>query len=313
MNVFEGLETIPTPFARSTVAIGTFDGVHVGHQAIIRAAVADARAHGRPALVFTFDRHPAELIAPERLPGYLTTPAQRNHLIAEQGADGLVIARFDSSLRERSPDEFVRDILKGLLGAEAIVEGSNFRFGKGAAGDTAYLERAQEEFGFTLHVLEPVRVGGEPASSTRVRDCLRSGNIAAAETLLGHPYWLAGTVVEGQKLGRTLGYPTANLAPTYRQVVPADGIYAGLARLADGRTFGAACSLGDRPTIEGAGRSIEAYLLDFDADLYGQEMELRFLQRLRLEEKFDSLEALTAQMARDVEQTRAILVQTNAF
>jgi riboflavin kinase/FMN adenylyltransferase len=304
MNVFEGLETIPAPFPAASVAIGAFDGIHVGHQAIIRAAVEDAGSHGRLALVFTFDRHPEELLRPDRAPDYITTPAQRQRLIADLGADGLVVARFDESLARLSPEEFVRTVLKGCLGAQAVVVGENFRFGKGRAGDVAYLESAQAEFGFTLRALPPVLVDGEPASSTRVRECLRAGNFAEAEAVLGHPYWLAGTVITGQKLGRTLGYPTANLALTVRQVVPADGIYAVRARLDDGRPFGGACSIGNRPTIAGAGRSIETYLLDFNEDIYGRGLELRFVRWLRGEERFDSLEALTAQMARDVEEAR---------
>ncbi len=306
MNVFEGLETIPKPFATSTVAIGTFDGVHVGHQAIIRAAVADAHAQGRPALVFTFDRHPAELLAPGHAPAYITTPAQRIRLIAGLGAAGLVIARFDTRFSQLTPEAFVRDILKDLLGAQAIVVGTNFRFGRGRAGDVAYLERQQAAFGYTLRALEPVLVGGVPASSTRVRERLQAGDIAEAEAVLGHPFWLEGTVVAGQKLGRILGYPTANLQLTYRQVVPADGIYAVCATLDDGRQLGGACSIGDRPTVEGAGRAIETYLFDFDEDIYGRAMELRFLKRLRPEAKFDSLEALKAQMANDVADARAI-------
>jgi riboflavin kinase / FMN adenylyltransferase len=307
MRVFEGLEAVTTPFADSTVAIGTFDGVHLGHQAILRTAVADARRHSRPALVFTFDRHPAELLRPDRAPAMLTTPPQRNALIAAQGADGLVIARFTPELAELSPDEFVGGILKGLLGARAIVEGTNFSFGKDRAGNLAYLRRVQAQFYFELHALEPVMVDGSPASSTRVRELLAAGDAAEAEAVLGHPFLLAGTVVIGQRLGRQLGYPTANLALTYRQMVPGDGIYAVRAILDDGRTFDGACSIGNRPTVEGAGRSIETYLFDFNEDIYGRGMELRFVQCLRPEEKFASLDALIEQIARDVEQARAIL------
>lgn len=308
MILFEGLETLLTPFPRSTVAIGTFDGVHIGHQTVIRAAVEDARAHERPALVFTFDRHPQELLAPERAPHYLTTPAQRTRLIAQLDADGLVVARFDTRLSELSPETFLRDILKGMLGAEAIVVGTNFCFGKNRAGDIAYLEAKQSEFDYALHAFESVMVDGIPASSTRIRERLRAGDITEAEKVLGHPYWLAGTVVQGQQLGRQLGYPTANLALTVRQEVPADGIYAVRVTLDDGREIGGACSIGNRPTIEGAGRSIETYLLDFSEDIYGRSMEIRFLQRLRAEEKFDSLDALKVQMALDVEETRRVLL-----
>lgn len=307
MDIFEGIETIKTPFPRATVAIGTFDGVHVGHQELLRVAVEDARFFVRPALVFTFDRHPQELLAPERAPAYLTTPAQRNNLIAETGADGLVVARFDLALSQLSPDAFVKTILKQKLGAEAIVVGENFGFGRGRAGNADYLRGVEEKFGFTLHAIPPVLVDSAPASSTRVRELLHAGDIAAAERILGHPYFLAGTVVEGQKLGRQLGYPTANLALTTRQAIPADGIYAVLATLDDGRTFGGACSIGDRPAVPGAGRAIETYLFDFEEDIYGRGIELRFVRRLRPEWRFDSLDALTVQIGRDVAEAKEIL------
>jgi riboflavin kinase/FMN adenylyltransferase len=307
MNLFEGLESVPNPFPSATVAIGTFDGVHIGHQAIIRAAVEDARAHTRPALVFTFDRHPKEIVAPDQVPPYLTTPEQRRRLIADLGADALIVARFDKALSQLFPDEFVETILQAKLGAKAVVVGQNFGFGRERAGNVAYLEQAQARFDFTLRAIEPVLMDGTPVSSTRIRDCLQSGDIRSAERLLGHPYLLAGTVVAGQRLGRQLGYPTANLALTYRQAVPADGIYAVYLHLSDGRIQPGACSIGSRPTVEGAGRAIETYLLDFDEDLYGQGVEIRFVERLREERKFESLEALVAQMARDVAQARRIL------
>jgi riboflavin kinase/FMN adenylyltransferase len=309
MKLFEGLDTISQPIPRSTVAIGTFDGIHVGHRAIIRTAVEDAKAHDRPALVFTFDRHPAELLAPDRAPAYLTTPEQRNRLISDLKADGLIVARFDLSLSQLSPDTFVEQILKAKLGAEAVVVGTNFAFGKGRAGDTDYLKAAQKRYGFTLHALEPVYVGDAPASSSRIRELLQSGRFLEAEEVLGHPYWLSGRVVEGQKLGRKLGYPTANLELTCRQAVPSDGIYAVRARLEDGREFGGACSIGSRPTIPGAGRSIETFLFDFNENLYGRGMELRFIQFLRAEAKFESLDALIVQMERDVAQAKMILME----
>jgi len=308
MNVFDGLGTLTDPITSSTVAIGVFDGIHVGHQAIIKEAVADAHSHDRRAVVFTFDRHPAELLAPDRAPDYLATPEQRSQLIADLGVDDLVVAAFDRALAGLSPEEFVDHILHDKLGAKTIVVGVDFAFGRNRSGNVAYLEDAQRRYGYTLRPLKPVTVSGAPASSTRVRELLKSGAIDEAEQVLGHGYWLAGTVVEGQKLGRQLGYPTANLARTCRQVVPLDGIYAVWARLADGKTVAGACSVGDRPTIEGAGRSIETYLLDFDEDLYGQPIEIRFVKRLRAEEKFDSLDALKAQMAKDVEAARDALI-----
>jgi riboflavin kinase / FMN adenylyltransferase len=307
MKLFDGLETVVPPFTASTVAIGTFDGIHVGHQAIIRTAVSDAAAHERPSLVFTFDRHPAELLAPDRAPAYLTTPQQRNRMVADLGVSGLIVAAFDHELANLTPGEFVDGILRARIGARTIVVGSNFVFGKNRAGDVAYLDAAQKEYGYKLVALDPVIVDGSPASSTRVRELLRGGEIAEAERVLGHPYRLAGTVVEGRKLGRKLGYPTANLALTCRQVVPQDGIYAVMALLDDGRTVHGACSIGERPTIADAGRSIETYLLDFREDIYGRTVEIQFVERLRGEQKFDSLEALTRQIAIDVEQVRSLL------
>ena len=307
MKLFEGLEPLAAPFGPSTVAIGTFDGIHVGHQAIIKAAVQDAAAHNRASIVFTFDRHPAELLAPDRAPDYLTTSEQRNRYVADLGVDGLVIAEFDRALAKLSPEDFVARILISRLGARSIVVGANFAFGKNRAGDIGFLEAAQQRYDFSLCALDPVVIAGSPASSTRVRELLRSGKIEEAEQVLGHPYWLAGKVVEGQKLGRKLGYPTANLDLDCRQVVPLDGIYAVRVRLDDGRLIQGACSIGDRPTVAGAGRSIETYLLDFDEDIYGRSMEVRFVQRLREEQKFESLDALIQQMEKDVQLARQAL------
>jgi riboflavin kinase/FMN adenylyltransferase len=307
MKLFHGLETLGEPPVPATVAIGTFDGIHVGHQAIIRTAVEDATAHRRISLVFTFDRHPADLLAPGRAPDYVTTPAQRNEVIEELGVDGLVVAAFDHALAQLTPDEFVDRVLRSALGAETVVVGENFAFGHNRSGNVDFLRAAQGGYGYRLVALPPVIVHGSPASSTRVRDLIHGGRMDEAEAVLGHPFWLVGEVVEGRKLGRELGYPTANIDRLWRQAVPADGIYAVQARLDDGRVLPGACSIGDRPTIAGAGRSIETYLLDFDEDLYGRTMELRFVRRLRHELKFDSLDALKTQMARDVIEAREIL------
>ncbi len=309
MRVYEGLETLPESFSASTVAVGTFDGVHVGHHEIIRHAIADAKAGGRKSVVFTFDRHPAELLAPDRVPGYLTTPSQKIRWLSALKPDALLIARFDRDFSELSPETFLKGILKERLGAAAIVVGTNFLFGKARAGDREYLAENQSRFDYTLHALEPILLDDAPASSTRIRECLRAGEIAEAEGMLGHPFLLAGTVVKGQQLGRKLGYPTANLSLEVAQVVPLDGIYAVEAYLQDGRKFGGACSIGNRPTIEKAGRSIETYLFDFDEDIYETTMEVRFVRRLRAEAKFESLEALITQIDEDVRQAKEILTR----
>ncbi len=306
MRLYEGLEAITSPFADTTVAIGTFDGVHVGHQAIIRTAIEDARNHQRESVVFTFDRHPSEIIAPARAPDYLTTPVQRNSLMESIGTDALVVVHFDQALSELEPEAFVRDILKTTLGAQCIVVGQNFYFGHERRGNPAYLESIRNIYDFDLKVLEPVLIGGKQASSSRIREELRAGKVDEAERVLGHPYWLAGEVVEGQRLGRKLGYPTANLALTFRQVVPKDGIYAVEVLLDGVRRLYGACSIGSRPTVEGAGRSIETYLFDFDEDIYGHVLELRFHKRLRDELKFNSLDELVIQIDKDVVQAKEI-------
>lgn len=307
MRISAGLESIRNPIAACSVAIGVFDGVHRGHQALIRNAVADAHAAEHESVVLTFDRHPAELIAPDRAPEYISTPDQQRALFAEMEVDHLVIARFDERFRDLSPESFLRLVVIGVLGAAAVFVGSDFRFGCEQAGDAAYLREAQERLGFKLHVLEPVLSGGERVSSTRIRDLIRSGDLVSAREALGHPFLLTGTVVEGARLGRTLGYPTANLVPTTRQVVPANGIYA-CRVFVDGRTCRAATSIGLRPTVsDDVERTIEAFLLDFDGDLYGRTLDVEFVARLRDEERFDSLTELVRQIADDVSEVERLL------
>ncbi len=307
MKIYEGLESITPPLPRSTVAIGTFDGVHLGHQAIIRTAVEDALSTRRPSVVFTFDRHPLERLAPHRVPTLITPRKQCVRLIEQCGADAMVIARFDETLSELTPEQFLVQVLRQKLGAECIVVGENFTFGKNRGGNIRYLQENETRFGYTLFSLAPVEFGGAPVSSTRIREALKKGEVELAEALLGHPYWLEGTVVQGQQLGRTLGYPTANLQLSASQTVPADGIYAVIARLQDGREIGGACSIGERPTIEGAGRSLETFLFDFDENLYGRRFALRFLRFLRPELKFDSLDALVVQMEADCREARRLV------
>lgn len=308
MQVWNGLESIKQPFEAASVAVGMFDGLHVGHQSLIRAAVEDATSHGRRSVVFTFDRHPAELVAPDKAPGYLSAPNQRIALLENLGIDDVVVARFDERFRTLSPEAFLHFALYGVLGAKAVAVGEDFHFGRNQLGNVDYLREAQSRFGYTLNVHPPVLVGGERASSTRIRALLRSGDLDAATEMLGHPYVLHGTVAHGQKLGRKLGYPTANLEWSRAQVIPADGIYAVWGSCRGKRRMGA-CSIGMRPTVGGAERTVETYLLDFDEDIYDEEMEAEFVARLRDELTFETLEALVEQIGYDVRQTRQILVR----
>ena len=273
-----------------SVAVGTFDGVHLGHREVI--AGADT--------VLTFDPHPVSVVAPQHTPKLLTTAARKAELIASLGVREMVVIPFDAEFAKRSATEFIDDVLVGALGAHSVAIGENFRFGHKAQGDPKLL-RSDERFVTTVHPL--LEVDGEIVSSSHIRGLILAGELAEARRLLGAPFELCGEVVHGDERGRELGFPTANIVPDEAFACPGHGVYA---CLADGRP--AAVSIGVRPTFQtGRGELIEAYLLDFDGDLYGQQLCLEFLERLRGERRFDTAEALVEQMHRDVEQTRELV------
>jgi riboflavin kinase/FMN adenylyltransferase len=276
------------------VAVGTFDGVHLGHREVIRGADT----------VLTFDPHPASVVAPARAPRLLTTPERKAELIASLGVEEMVVVSFDQEVAGRSAAAFVDDMLVDALGAAQVSVGENFRFGHGAQGDPALL-RADARFG--TRVVPLLEVDGEVVSSSHIRGLVLGGAIEYAGQLLGAPFMASGDVAHGDKRGRTLGYPTANLVPREGYVIPAHGVYACRATLDSGDTHAAATNVGVRPMFEtGRGELIEAYLLDFDGDLYDRPLRLEFLKRLRGERRFDSVEALIEQMGRDVDEARAI-------
>jgi riboflavin kinase/FMN adenylyltransferase len=276
------------------IAIGTFDGVHLGHREVIRGADT----------VVTFEPHPAAVVAPGGAPRLLTTLERKAELISELGAQELVVITFDGEFAARSAQSFIDDVLVGALRAEHVSVGENFRFGHKAAGDEALL-RADERF--ETRVAPLVEVDGEVVSSSHIRGLVLGGAVEYADKLLGAPFTVAGEVVEGDRRGRTLGFPTANLVPQDGYVVPGHGVYACRARTADGVAHVAATNVGVRPMfVTGRGELIEAFLVDFDGDLYGSRLRVEFLKRLRGEKRFESVEALIEQMGRDVEETRAI-------
>lgn len=292
----------------SVVTIGSFDGVHRGHQAIIRTALERAQSLEVPAVAVTFDRHPQEAIQPQNAPPYLSTLTSRLRLLLETGLRDVLVLRFDRELASMHPEAFVQSVLKGHLNARHIVVGRDFRFGHQRLGSVQYLLEAQSRFGFTVEAVPDVLYRGERISSSRIRQALLDGEVQEASAMLGRAYILEGVVVRGQQLGRTLGYPTVNLSLRTAQLVPKDGIYAGrLLHPRTGRFYTAAISIGVRPTVDGKTRTIEAYLIDFSGDLYGEEVHLAFFHRLRDERRFESLSALKAQMDRDVEQVVALM------
>ncbi|HKE81205.1 MAG TPA: bifunctional riboflavin kinase/FAD synthetase [Solirubrobacteraceae bacterium] len=276
------------------IAIGTFDGVHLGHREVIRGADT----------VVTFEPHPAAVVAPGGAPRLLTTLKRKAELIAGLGVDELVVIPFDREFAAHSAQSFVDDVVVGRLRAEHVSVGENFRFGHKAAGDQGLL-RADGRF--ETRVVPLLEVDGEVVSSSHIRGLVLGGAVEYADKLLGSPFTVCGEVVEGDKRGRTLGFPTANLVPQDGYVVPGHGVYACRARTEHGDMHVAATNVGVRPMfVTGRGELIEAFLVDFDGDLYGTTLRVEFLKRLRGEKRFESVEALVEQMARDVEETRAI-------
>ena len=277
------------------VAVGTFDGVHLGHREVIRGADT----------VLTFDPHPATVVHPGSAPKLLTSLARKAELIAGLGVRELVIIPFDPAFASRSAQDFVDDVLVGRLGATHVRVGENFRFGHHAQGTPELLARDER---FATTIVRLLEVSGEVVSSSRIRALLAAGDVAAAAALLGAPFAVAGEVVHGDKRGRELGYPTANLVPDPAYAIPGHGVYATLAN-----GIPAATNIGVRPTfVTGRGELIEAFLIDWSGDLYGTRLELTFVERLRGERRFDSVEELVEQMARDVQETRARLLPSSA-
>ncbi len=286
--------------------MGNFDGVHLGHQAVIGRAVEEARSRGGRAVAATFDPHPRAVLRPGEEPKLLTTPEVREELLLECGVDEVRKITFDRKLSKKSPGEFVHDVLIGKLSAGVVVVGENFRFGHKAAGDFGELRRCMRETGGEA-VAVPLLALGEGISSSRVRDLVAAGEVREAARLLGRPYFLRGEVVVGDRRGRTIGFPTANVLTDPRALVPGQGVYAGHVTVGDTRC--AACTnVGVAPTFDRRERKVEAHLLDYDGDLYGKVVDVSFIERLRLEKRFSGIEELKAQIARDVEAAREVVL-----
>jgi riboflavin kinase / FMN adenylyltransferase len=308
MERLDGGSAVPQALRGGIVALGNFDGFHAGHQAVVARAVERARAEGRPVLVATFDPHPVRFFRPEIPPFRLTSLDQRQRLFAAAGADAMIVFHFGAGLAATPADGFISNNLLELIGAAGVVTGEDFTFGRGRGGNVGVLEAAGSRLGFSVDAVGPVSDEGGPISSSRIREALQAGDCETAARLLTRPFAIEGTVEHGDKRGRTIGYPTANIAlgPYLR---PRFGIYAVRGRLADGRILDGAANLGIRPTFEPPRELLEPYFFGFEGDLYGQTVEVELISFLRPEEKFDSLEALTAQMAADCEAARRRLAE----
>lgn len=295
MQIHFGVELLTPEWERSIACIGTFDGVHLGHQEVIRAAVAKARERSLPCILLTFDRHPAAILAPERCPGAIASLQTNLQHFEELGVTLTVVMRFDRELSQTPAEAFFQSVILQKLKASALVIGHDFAFGKGREGTPEWLSSRIE-----TDVIPPFQIEGTRVSSSAIRSAVERGDLKEAAKLLGRAFEIPGIVVEGQRLGRQLGYPTANLARSFAQVTPCEGVYAGACRTPHGR-FKAAVSVGLRPTIGDDKHTIEAYLLEYPgSDLYGQHVLLELHERLRGQERFDDLDALKEQMHRDI-------------
>jgi riboflavin kinase/FMN adenylyltransferase len=296
-------DPLPDRLRGAIVALGNFDGFHQGHQAVVGAAIAWARAEQRPCVVATFDPHPMRYFKPETAPFRLTTLDQRQELFAAAGADAMLVFHFDQALATTPAERWIAEVIAGQLGAAGVVTGEDFTFGKGRGGNPALLAEVGARFGIGARTVGAVHDAQGPISSSRIRQALEAGDCETATRLLTRPFAIRGVVEHGDKRGRTIGFPTANLAlGTYLR--PRYGIYAVTGLLPGGRRVPGAANLGVRPTFDPPKELLEPHFFDFTGDLYDQEIEVAFHSFLRPEAKFDSLAALTEQMARDCDEAR---------
>jgi riboflavin kinase / FMN adenylyltransferase len=304
MEIIRDLEALPRhPYP--VTAIGNFDGVHLGHRAILKAAIDRARAAGGTAFALTFDPLPAKLLVPARAPRLILTPDDKLGLLRLSGIDGVIVIKFTLDLSMLSPHDFVRDYMSAKIGVREVVVGQNFRFGHNRAGTPAVMVELGRQLGFDTDVVGPVKVGGIEISSTKVREAIAAADLRGAARLLGRYHFLHGPVVRGRERGRTIGFPTANLA-SETECIPPDGVYATRVILDDG-AYPSITNIGMRPTFAESAHSIEAHIFDFTRDIYGSRIKLELIERIRPEKKFADADALKAQIAVDLGKAREIL------
>jgi riboflavin kinase / FMN adenylyltransferase len=316
---WRGLEATPGDLGRTVVTVGMYDGVHRGHQELIGTAVARARAMRRPCLLLTFDPHPAEVIRPGSHPAILTSMDRKAELVADLGVDAMCVLPFTPEFMRLSPETFTYTVLVEHLHAAQVVVGQNFTYGHKAAGNVETLTAEGRRFGFAVEGIALANVDADASddgdvtiSSTYIRACVAAGDMVSAARALGRPHRVDGVVVRGHRRGRALGYPTANVETQPFTAIPADGVYAGHLVTRDPADAGcdrfpAAISVGTNPTFQGTQRTVEAFLLDYDGDLYGEHVGVEFAERLRPMTAFPDADALSAAMAKDVTDTRAVL------
>ena len=309
MQIVRHLDDPGLPLSASVVTLGNFDGIHLGHQALIGGAVSEAKKLAIPSVVLTFEPHPLKVLAPERAPQMLLAHKDKIHLLQALGVDVVVIQSFDLSFARLSADEFVRSILVNRLHAKKVWVGRDLRFGQGRKGSVADLERWGSELGFSVATVDAILVNGERVSSSRIRQLVTDGHVDAVKPMLGRYHFVSGRVVAGHRRGRELGFPTANIS-TRTEVLPLDGIYATLFHVGARRLLSVS-SVGVNPTFGDGPRTVESYILNFTADIYGEPVQLSFVRRIRSEMKFASVEALVTQIRQDVLRAEEIFRALN--
>lgn len=313
MRRFAGSEAIDRPLVRPVLTIGNFDGVHVGHRSILDTVVERARAHDGQAVVYTFEPHPRKVLQPDRAPRLLTTLEQKLELLEAAGVDAVVVEPFSLEFARTPADVFIRRILHERIRPVEVYVGYDFHFGRDREGSMRMLTEMGPRLGFAVTIIPEVTIDAGDVNSTRIRELLADADVAKAAELLGRPYTIRGSVAKGDRRGRSIGFPTANLDPE-NEVLPAPGVYAGHGRFLDagepaaGRVLPAVTNVGTRPTFVTEGQVLaEAHLIDFDGDVYGRRLEISFEHHLRPERRFDGVDALKAQIRRDVAEARVWL------
>jgi riboflavin kinase / FMN adenylyltransferase len=304
MEIIRDLDSLK-PYSFPVVALGNFDGVHVGHQTILRAAIERARAAGGSALAVTFDPLPAKVLNPNRAPRLILTPEDKHELLRGFGLDGVIVLTFSRELSMVPAEAFVREYLRRRIGARIVVVGHNVSFGHARAGNAEVMRRLGAELGFETNVIGPIERDGIVVSSTQVREMIAMGDMKRTAILLGRPHFLRGPIVHGRERGRTIGFPTANIQ-SRTECLPPDGVYATRVVMEEG-SYPSITNIGMRPTFGEPERSIEAHIFDFDRDIYGREVKLEIAERIRPERKFESAQALAAQIASDLRRAKEIL------
>jgi riboflavin kinase/FMN adenylyltransferase len=305
MILITDLKSITTRFEGSVITLGNFDGLHLGHQELIKMVIKRARETGALSMVVTFRPHPLKILAPEKCPPLISIYEEKIKLMEKLGIDVLVKIPFTLDFSSMPPEDFVKTILCGMLGAKEIFVGSNYRFGRGREGTVESLKKLGEKLGFTVREVEQISMEGEAISSTKIRQLLKEGEVEQASRLLGRPYAITGIVVKGDGRGRELGFPTANIVPKHA-IIPSDGVYAVRLFVRD-KLYDGVANIGLRPTFNKKDLTIEVHVFNFNEDIYSEEISLYFVSKIRDEKKFKSAEELIVQINSDINKAREIL------